>query len=247
MSDFLVGRNPIMEALKNGSPIHKLFIQQGAGKGSVIEIIRRAKELKIPIREVERKYLDSLVPDNTNHQGVVAAVPAREYVEVGDILELAKQKNEDPFILMLDELEDPHNLGAVLRIADAVGVHGVIIPKRRAVGLTSTVVKTSAGAVEYVPVARVANLVQTVERLKEEGCWVVGADMDGELLWNSGNLSGALVCVIGNEGKGVSRLLKEKCDFLVKIPMKGRISSLNASTAAAVLCYEILRLKEKEK
>lgn len=246
MSDFLVGRNPIMEALKSGSPIHKLFIQKGAGKGSVIEIISRARERKIPIQEVERKYMDSLVPE-TNHQGVVAAVPAREYVEVEDILERARQKKEEPFILVLDELEDPHNLGAVLRIADAVGVHGVIIPKRRAVGLTSTVVKTSAGAVEYIPVARVANLVQTVEKLKEEGCWVVGADMNGELLWSSKNLSGALACVIGNEGKGISRLLKEKCDFLVQIPMKGHVSSLNASTAAAVLCYEILRQKEKGK
>lgn len=245
MSDFLVGRNPIMEALKNGSPIHKLFIQQGASKGSVIELVSRARESKIPIREVDRKYLDSLVPE-TNHQGVVAAVPAREYVEVEDILDQARQKKEDPFILILDELEDPHNLGAVLRIADAVGVHGVVIPKRRAVGLTSTVVKTSAGAVEYVPVARVANLVQTVEKLKVEGCWVVGADMDGEVLWNSKNLSGALACVIGSEGKGISRLLKEKCDFLVKIPMKGKISSLNASAATAVLCYEILRQKEKE-
>jgi len=235
-----------MEALKNGSPIHKLFIQKGAVKGSVIEIVSRARESKIPIREADRKYLDSLVPD-TNHQGVVAAVPAREYVELEDILDRARQRKEDPFILILDELEDPHNLGAILRIADAVGVHGVIIPKRRAVGLTSTVVKTSAGAVEYVPVARVPNLVQTVEKLKEEGCWVVGADMDGELLWSTKNLSGALVCVIGSEGKGVSRLLKGKCDFLVRIPMKGHISSLNVSTAAAVLCYEILRLKEKEK
>lgn len=245
MSDYLVGRNPIMEALKSGSPIHKMFIQKGANKGSVIEIISRAKERKIPIQEVERKYLDSLVPE-TNHQGIVAAVPVREYAEVEDILDRAKQSKEDPFILMLDELEDPHNLGAVLRTADAVGVHGVIIPKRRAVGLTSTVVKTSAGAVEYVPVARVANLVQTVEKLKEAGCWVVGADMDGETLWDSKNLTGSLVCVIGSEGQGISRLLKEKCDFLVKIPMKGRISSLNAATATAVLCYEILRRKEKE-
>jgi len=244
MSDYVVGRNPVMEALKSGSTIHKIMVAKGANKGSIIEITARAREQKIPVQEVERNYLDNLVGDS-NHQGVAALVPAREYVDIEDILELAREKGEDPLVLVLDEIEDPHNLGAILRTADAVGVHGVIIPKRRAVGLTSTVVKASAGAVEYVPVARVANLVQAVEKLKKAGCWVVAAEMDGEELWHNKNLSGPLVCVIGSEGRGIGRLMKEKCDFLVRIPMKGRIASLNASVAAAVLCYEILRQKSE--
>ncbi len=245
MSDYVIGRNPVLEVLKSGGPIHKILVAKGSNKGSVVEIVARARDGRIPVQEVERNYLDNLVPDS-NHQGVAALVPAREYVEVEDILERARGKEEDPFILILDEIEDPHNLGAILRVADAAGVHGVIIPKRRAVGLTSAVVKASAGAIEYVPVARVANLVQTVEKLKKEGCWVVAADMDGKVLWQSKNLSGPLACVIGSEGKGIGRLLKEKCDFLVRIPMKGQVSSLNASTAAAVLCYEILRQKESD-
>lgn len=244
MSDYVVGRNPVMEVLKSGSPVHKIMVAKGAGKGSVIEIIARARENKIPVQEVERNYLNTIAPDG-KHQGVAAVVPAREYVDIEDILAQARTVGEDPFILMLDEIEDPHNLGAILRVSDAVGVHGVIIPKRRAVGLTSTVVKASAGAIEYMPVARVANLVQAVEKLKKEGCWVVGADMDGDQLWGNKNLSGPLVCIIGSEGRGIGRLLKEKCDFLIRIPMKGRVSSLNASAATAVICYEILRQKEK--
>lgn len=244
MSDYVAGRNPVLELLKSGKPVHKLLIAKGAGKGSVVEILARARELRIPVQDVDKNHLDSLL-EGLNHQGVAALVPAREYVEVDDILRVARDNAEEPFILLLDEIEDPHNLGAIIRTADAAGVHGVIIPKHRAVGLTSTVAKASAGAIEYVPVARVTNLVQTIEKLKKEGCWVVAADTDGEILWKCNNLSGPLVCVIGSEGKGISRLLKEKCDFLVRIPMKGSVSSLNASVAAAVLCYEIMRQKEK--
>ncbi len=245
MSDYIIGRNPVLEALKSGSPVHKILMAEGANKGSVVEIITRAKKLKIPVQEVDKNYLNTLVRDS-HHQGVVALVPVKEYVEIDDILARARRKGEDPFILILDEIADPHNLGAILRTADAVGVHGVIIPKRRAVGLTSAAAKASAGAIEYVPVARVTNLIQAVEELKKLGCWVVAADIDGEVLWQNKNLSGPLACVIGGEDKGIGRLLKEKCDFVVRIPMKGRITSLNASVAAAILCYEILRQKEKE-
>jgi 23S rRNA (guanosine2251-2'-O)-methyltransferase len=245
MSDYVIGRNPVLELLKKGGAVHKILISKGPVKGSVLEIIAKAKDSKIPVQEMDKKQLDFLISD-TNHQWVVALVPAREYVSVDDILLRARDKGEDPFILILDEIEDPHNLGAIIRTADAVGVHGVIIPKHRAVGLTHTVSKVSAGAIEYVPVARVTNLVQTVENLKKEGCWVVAADMQGETMWRNNNLTGPLVCVVGSEGQGISRLLKEKCDFLVRVPMKGSVSSLNASVAAAVLCYEILRQKENK-
>ncbi len=245
MADYIAGRNPVLEALKKGATVHKILVARGGGKGSVLEIIARARERKVPVQEVERDYLNKMVSE-TNHQGVVALVPAREYVEIEDIFDRARQRKEDPFILVLDKIEDPHNLGAILRTADAAGVHGVVIPKHRAVGLTPAVAKTSAGAVEYIPVTRVANLAQTLDRLKKEGCWVVGADMEGEALWDNKNLSGPLACVMGSEGRGIGKLLKEKCDFLVRIPMKGRVSSLNVSVAAAVLCYEILRQREKE-
>jgi len=245
MADYIAGRNPVLEALKSGRQIHKILMARGATKGSAAEILARARERRIPVQEVDRSYLDSLV-DDVNHQGVAALTPAREYVDVDEILGLARQKGEDPFILILDEIEDPHNLGAILRTADAAGCHGVIIPKRRAVGLTSAVAKASAGAVEYIPVARVTNLVQTVERLKKDGCWIAGAAVEGGALWRSGNdLTGPLAIIIGSEGKGISHLLKEKCDFLLKIPMKGRITSLNASAAAAVMCYEVFRQREK--
>lgn len=235
-----------MEALKNNTSIHKLIVAKGAAKGSIVEILARAKERKIPIQEVEKNYLDTLA-DNLNHQGVAAVIPERDYAEVEDIIARASDKGEDLFVLVLDEIEDPHNLGAILRISDAVGVHGVIIPKRRAVGLTPAVARASAGAVEYVPVARVSNLAQTIDKLKEAGCWVVGADMDGEQMWDNKGLKGPLACVIGSEGKGIGRLLKEKCDFMIRIPMKGGVSSLNASVATAVLCYEILRQREAVK
>ncbi|PKM79670.1 MAG: 23S rRNA (guanosine(2251)-2'-O)-methyltransferase RlmB [Firmicutes bacterium HGW-Firmicutes-14] len=243
MSDCIAGRNPVLEALKSGAQIHRILVAGGAAKGSVNEITARARERGIAVQTVEKKYLDNLA-GGVNHQGVAALVPAREYVEVDDILEVSRQKGEAPFILVLDGIEDPHNLGAIIRTADAAGVHGIIIPKRRAAGLTAAVAKASAGAVEYMPVARVTNLVQAVEKLKEHGCWVAAADMKGEVLWGNKGLSGPLACVIGGEGRGVSRLLREKCDFLVCIPMKGRVTSLNASVAAAILCYEVLRERE---
>lgn len=240
MSDHIIGRNPVMEALRSGRAIHKLLIAQGASKGSVLEILGVAKDRRIEVREVPRQYLDTLT-GSANHQGVVAMASARDYVEVEDILQIARERGEDPFILILDEIEDPHNLGAILRTADAAGVHGVIIPKHRAVGLTPAVAKASAGAVEYIPVARVTNLVQTVEKLKEAGCWITGTEAGGaQLVWEA-DLKGAVGVVIGSEGKGISRLLREKCDYLVKIPMQGKISSLNASVAAALICYEVVR------
>lgn len=240
MSDQIIGRNPVLEALRSGRPINKLLVAQGAAKGSVLEILGVARDKKIQIQEVTRQHLDTLT-DTANHQGVVALAAAREYVEVEDILRQARERDEDPFILILDEIEDPHNLGAILRTADAAGVHGVIIPKRRAVGLTPAVAKSSAGAVEYVPVARVTNLVQTVAELKEAGCWIAGSDARADQLVWQVDLKGPLGIVIGSEGKGISRLLLEKCDYLVKFPMHGRIGSLNASVAAALVCYEVVR------
>ena len=246
MSDYIPGRNPVMEALKSCRQIHRILVAKGSAKGSVAEIISQARKGRIPVQEVERDALDKMT-EGQNHQGVAAFVPTMEYVDIEDILKCAREKSEDPFILVLDEIQDPHNFGAILRTADAVGVHGVIIPKRRSIGLTGTVSKASAGAVEYISVARVANLAQALGLLKKEGLWVVGADMEGEVIWDNRGLSGALACVIGSEGRGISRLLKEKCDFMISIPMKGHISSLNASVAAAVLCYEVLRQKEKGK
>lgn len=244
MSDQIIGRNPVLEALRSGRPINKLLVAQGASKGSVLEILGVARDKQVQIQEVTRQHLDTLT-DSANHQGVVALAAAREYVEVEDILQRARERGEDPFILILDEIEDPHNLGAILRTADAAGIHGVIIPKRRAVGLTSAVAKASAGAVEYVPVAKVTNLVHTVAELKEAGCWIAGSDARADqTVWQT-DLKGPLVIVIGSEGKGISRLLLEKCDYLVKFPMRGRIGSLNASVAAALLCYEVVRQRSE--
>lgn len=235
----IVGRNPVIEALRAGRTINKIVFAKGV-TGSVKEIMALAKEQKIPVQEADRVYFEKIAP-GLNHQGVVALVSAKEYVEVDDILNAAVERGEPPFILILDELEDPHNLGAVLRTAEAAGVHGVIIPKRRAVGLNSTVAKASAGAIEYVPVARVNNLVQTIEELKKKGCWVAGADGDApEVYWQT-DLKGPIAIVIGSEGKGLGRLIKEKCDFLIRLPMKGQIGSLNASVAASLIVYEVLR------
>ena len=233
------GRNPVMEALKSGATINKIYVAKGENKGSIKEILALAKEKKIVISQVERAKLDSMFP-KVNHQGVAASIAAADYVDWQDILANAREKGEDPFIIVLDELEDPHNLGAILRTADAAGAHGVIIPKRRAVPLTEGVAKASAGAVEYVPVARVSNLAQTLEALKKEGLWVAGAAMNGAEFYKQ-DLKGPLAVVIGSEGKGISRLVEEKCDFLVSIPMQGKINSLNASVAAGLLMYEVYR------
>ena len=233
------GRNAVLESLKSGKPVDKLLVQEGAGEGSVNTILREAKKAGVVIEYVTKERLDA-ISKTGRHQGVIASCAAYEYAEVEDILAAAKEKNEDPFIVVLDGIEDPHNLGAIIRTAHQAGAHGIIIPKRRAVGLTATVAKTSAGAINYLPVAKVTNISQTIEELKKEGIWFACADMDGEVMYRA-NLKGPIGIVIGNEGEGVSRLVKEKCDFTVSIPMKGQIDSLNASVAAGVLAYEIVR------
>ena len=233
------GRNAVIEAFRSGKPVDKLFVLDGCQDGPVRTIIREAKKHDTIINFVTKERLDQ-ISETKKHQGVIAYAAAYEYSEVEDMLELAKKKGEDPFLILLDNIEDPHNLGALIRTANLAGAHGVIIPKRRAVGLTATVAKTSAGALNYTPVAKVTNLAKTMEELKEKGLWFVCADMGGESMYRL-NLTGPIGMVIGNEGDGVSRLVKEKCDFIASIPMKGDIDSLNASVAAGVLAYEIVR------
>ena len=233
------GRNPVLEAFRSGKTVDRLFILDGCHDGPIQTILREAKKKNTLINYVKKERLDQL-SETGKHQGVIAYLAAYEYAEVSDILKAAENKGESPFIIILDGIEDPHNLGAIIRTANLAGAHGVIIPKRRAVGLTATVAKTSAGALNYTPVAKVTNLVQTMEDLKKEGLWFVCADMDGEVMYRQ-NLTGPIGLVIGNEGEGVSRLVKEKCDFVTSIPMKGDIDSLNASVAAGVLMYEIVR------
>ncbi|SCZ09779.1 23S rRNA (guanosine(2251)-2'-O)-methyltransferase RlmB [Alkaliphilus peptidifermentans] len=238
--DKLEGRNPVMEALRAGREVDKILVLKGASEGSIKKIIGAAKDKGIPIQYVEKAKLNEL-SESDSHQGVIAFVAAHHYSTVEDIVEKAKKNNKEPFILLLDEIMDPHNLGSIMRTADAVGVDGIIIPKRRSVGLTAVVAKTSAGAVEYVPVAKVSNIAQTIDKLKDEGIWVAGADMSGEKEHYYQDLKGPIALVIGSEGKGISRLIKEKCDFIVKLPMVGKIESLNASVAAAILMYEVFR------
>ena len=233
------GRNAVIEAFRSGKPVDKLFVLDGCQDGPVRTIIREAKKHDTIINFVTKERLDQ-ISETKKHQGVIAYAAAYEYSEVEDMLELAKKKGEDPFLILLDNIEDPHNLGAIIRTANLAGAHGVIIPKRRAVGLTATVAKTSAGALNYTPVSKVTNLAKTMEELKEKGLWFVCADMGGESMYRL-NLTGPIGMVIGNEGDGVSRLVKEKCDFIASIPMKGDIDSLNASVAAGVLAYEIVR------
>lgn len=233
------GRNAVIEAFRSGKTIDKLYVLDGCKDGPVMTIIREAKKTDTIIRYVDREVLDRLSKTG-HHQGVVANAAAYDYAEVKDILNAAREKGEPPFVFILDGIEDPHNLGAIIRTANLAGAHGVIIPKRRAVGLTATVAKTSAGALNYTPVAKVTNLSATIEELKKEGLWFVCADMGGETMYNL-NLTGPIGLVIGNEGEGVSRLVKEKCDYVASIPMKGNIDSLNASVAAGVLAYEIVR------
>ena len=235
--EFIIeGRNAVLEAFRAGKTIDKLFVLDGCQDGPVKSILREAKKTDTIINFVDKERLDRLA-NSGHHQGVVAQAAAYEYAEVEDILNAAKEKGEAPFIFILDEIEDPHNLGAIIRTANLCGAHGVIIPKRRAVGLTATVAKTSAGAINYTPVAKVTNIAKTIEELKKEGMWFVCADMDGQTMYDL-NLTGPIGLVIGNEGAGVSRLVKEKCDFTASIPMKGDIDSLNASVAAGVLAYE---------
>lgn len=241
--EIIFGRNSVAEALKSGRSINKVLIAKGPRQGSVKEIIGDARGMGLVVQEVEPAKLDELA-GGQRHQGVVALASPVSYVEVEDILAIAQAKNEPPFIVLLDELEDPHNVGAILRTADAAGVHGVLLPKRRSCPISGTVAKTSAGAVEYVPVARIGNINQTLKQLKAAGLWVVGADMDGAKEYYETDLKGPMVVVIGSEGKGIGRLTKEQCDFLVRIPMKGKINSLNASVACSLLLYEILRQRE---
>ncbi|ULL13366.1 23S rRNA (guanosine(2251)-2'-O)-methyltransferase RlmB [Paenibacillus sp. H1-7] len=240
MEDFIAGKHSVLEALRSGRTINKIWIAENAQKQLTQPIIAEAKQQGVIVQTADKRKLDQMV-ENVQHQGVVAQVAAYDYVEVDDILEYARSRNEEPFILILDEIEDPHNLGSILRTADCTGVHGVIIPKRRSVGLTATVSKTSAGAVEYVRVARVTNLAQTIEQLKEQGVWVAGTDVAAPQPLYQTNLNMPLALVIGNENKGMGRLIKEKCDFLLKLPMFGHINSLNASVAASVFMYEVVR------
>ena len=239
-NDKLEGRNSILEALRANRTINKLFVIKGEREGSIRQIVAMAREKGIIVTEVEKSALDSM-SSSRSHQGVIAFVAVKEYVEVDDILQLAQEKGQPPFIIILDEIADPHNFGAILRTANAVGAHGVIIPKRRAIGLTSAVSKASAGAVEYVPVSRVTNVAQTIEYLKKNNVWVVGTDATGEKAFYESDLKGPLALVVGSEGEGMGKLIREKCDFVVNIPMQGEISSLNASVAAAIVMYEILK------
>lgn len=233
------GRNAVLEAFRAGKTIDKLFVQDGCHDGPVLSITREARKVNAIIQYVDKERLDAMSKTG-KHQGVIAYAAAYSYAEVEDILAAAREKGEDPFIFILDNIEDPHNLGAIIRTANLAGAHGVIIPKRRAVGLTATVARTSAGALNYTPVAKVTNIAATIDELKKEGLWFVCADMDGEIMYRQ-NLKGPIGLVIGNEGEGVGRLIKEKCDFTASIPMKGNIDSLNASVATGVLAYEIVR------
>ena len=237
--NLVIGRNAVMELLKSGREIECISVAKGEREGSVTRILALAREKGVVVKNVDRKKLDFMCA-GANHQGVCASVPAHEYSSVEEILEYAKEKNEPPFIIICDEIEDSHNLGAIIRTAEACGVHGVIIPKRRNVGLNFVVSKTSCGALEYVKVARVGNLASAIEDLKKKNIWVYCADMDGQP-WCKTDFSGGCALVVGSEGRGVGRLIKEKCDITVSLPMRGQVNSLNASVAAGVIMYEIAR------
>lgn len=235
--ELLIGRNPVAEALSSGRPLIKVMIAKGGVTGSAVEIAAKAKKAGVPVQEVDRKKLDYMT-SGAAHQGIAALCAVRDYSSVEDILKLADSRGEAPFIIILDEIEDPHNLGAIIRSAECAGAHGVIIKKRRSAGLTYTAYKASAGALEYLPVARVTNIADTIDQLKEHNIWVYGADMNGEDYLRT-DFGGAVALVIGNEGKGISRLVREKCDVIVSLPLKGRINSLNASVAAGILMYKV--------
>lgn len=238
--ELIIGKNPVLEALKSGRDMNKILIAEGAQKGQTGQIIQLAKENGVIVQSVPRKKLDQLSSEGS-HQGVAAYVAAYQYAELDDLFQLAKDREQDPFFILLDEIEDPHNLGSILRTADAAGAHGVIIPKRRAVGLTATVAKASTGAIEYVPVVRVTNMTRTIEELKEKGVWIVGTDASAKTDYRNMDATMPLGLVIGSEGKGMSRLVRETCDFLVSLPMAGKVTSLNASVASSLLMYEVFR------
>lgn len=236
--DLIAGRNAVIEALRAKKPIDKIFVLDGCQDGPIRTIVREAKKTDAILKFVDKERLNQLT--NEHHQGVVAIVAAYEYGTIDDLFKRAEEKGEDPFFILLDGIEDPHNLGAIIRTANLAGAHGVIIPKHRSVGITPTVAKTSAGAINYTPVVKVTNIGKAMDELKERGMWFACADMDGEVIYRQ-NLTGSIGLVIGNEGSGVSRLVKEKCDFISSIPMKGDIDSLNASVAAGVLAFEVVR------
>ena len=236
--DIVAGRNAVLELLKSDKDINKIYVSRGERHGSINEIIARAKEKRVVLVEVEMSKLDNMAE---NHQGVVAVVPPFNYCEIEDILDLAKEKDEDPFILILDGIEDPHNLGSIIRTAETAGVHGIIIPKRRNVAVNSTVSKVSTGATAYVKVARVNNLNETIRKLKDAGLWVIGTDGDADTLYYNQDLKGPLAIIVGSEGFGMSKLVKENADILIKIPMKGKITSLNASVSAGIVIYEAVK------
>ena len=238
--DQIEGRNSVIELLESGRDVNKILVARGEKHGSIHKIIAMAKERKIVVTEIERSKLNRIA-QTPNHQGVIAIVPPFAYCEVDNLLELAKQKNEMPFLLILDGIEDPHNLGSIIRTAETAGVHGIIIPKRRAVGVNSTVAKVSAGAVEYMKIARVNNITETINYLKENDVWICGTDMNTDKYYYAEDYTGGIAIVIGSEGFGISRLVKENCDFLVKIPMKGKITSLNASVSAGIIMYEVVK------
>lgn len=241
VEDYVVGKNPVIEALRGDRTVHKVLVAEGTKKGQMPAVMKLANEQKVQIQHVPKQKLDQITGGNQSHQGVLAYIAAFDYAEMEDLFARAAEKKEEPFFLILDELEDPHNLGSILRTADASGAHGVIIPNRRSVNLTATVAKASAGAIEYVPVTRVTNISKTMEALKKQGLWFVGTDAKGEQDYRQADLNMPIGLVIGSEGKGISRLVKEKCDFLVQIPLLGKVTSLNASVAASLLMYEVHR------
>ena len=242
--DIVEGRNAVLELLNSDRDINKIFVQSGERHGSINKIIAVAKENKVVVTEVEKSKLD-FMSKTKNHQGVIAVVPPFNYCEVEDILDFAKSKNEDAFILILDGIEDPHNLGSIIRTAETAGVHGIIIPKRRTVTVNSTVAKVSAGAVEHMKIARVNNITETIRKLKENGLWIIGTDGEARTLYYNQDLKGDIAIIIGSEGFGMSRLVKENTDMLVKIPMKGKITSLNASVSAGIIIYEAVKQRLK--
>ncbi|XJZ27420.1 23S rRNA (guanosine(2251)-2'-O)-methyltransferase RlmB [Bacillota bacterium Lsc_1132] len=237
--EYIIGKNPVIEALKSERDINKILVAEGSQRGQMQQITQLAKEANVLVQFVPKKKLDQIT--DGNHQGVLAYVAAYQYAELDDLFSAAEKKNEPPFFLLLDEIEDPHNLGSIMRTADAVGAHGIIIPKRRAVGLTATVAKASTGAIEYIPVVRVTNMARTIDELKERGIWIAGTDAKGEEDYRRIDGKLPLGLVIGSEGKGMGRLIRDKCDFLIKLPMAGKVTSLNASVAAALLMYEVYR------
>ena len=238
--DQVEGRNSVIELLESGKDINKIYVTRGEKHGSINKIIAKAKERKIIIVEKDKRQMQEMA-QTENYQGVIAIVPPYEYCEIEDILEEAKKRKEDPFVLILDGIEDPHNLGSIIRTAETAGVHGIIIPKRRAAAVNSTVNKTSAGAVEHMKIARVNNITDSIKKLKEEGLWICGTDINTKTYYYDQDLTGPIGIVIGNEGQGMSEKVRKNCDFLVKIPMKGKVTSLNASVSAGIIIYEVLK------